>query len=135
MVHVPLSQDGFQPQGFWGVGHLLPSIVPLPVSRQGSTMFLIRVSFCETTHASNYYHAWPRWAVSVNGFLTCPNPFPSLLGKNNPLVAQQVKDLMLLLLCHGFNPWPRNFLCAYVFVFMNIQGKLRHPNQAIKHII
>ena len=68
-----LSQDGLQRQGFWEVGHLLPPSGPspvLPVRFQGSTVFLIRASCCGTTHASSYYHAWPRWVVSVNGSLT-----------------------------------------------------------------
>ena len=72
MVCVPLSQDGFQHQGSWEVGHLLPPTGPsqiLPVSLQGSTMFLIGAS-CETVHASGYCRAWPRWTASVNGSLT-----------------------------------------------------------------
>ena len=43
---------------------------PLPillVNLQGSTMFLSRASWWKTAHESSYYHAWPRWAVSVNG--------------------------------------------------------------------
>ena len=42
----------------------------LPVSLQGSTMFPIRAFCYETAHASGYYCAWPRWAVSDNGPLT-----------------------------------------------------------------
>ena len=44
-----LSLDGFQHQGCWEVGHLLPPIGPsriLPVSPQDSTVFLIRASCC-----------------------------------------------------------------------------------------
>lgn len=29
-------------------------------------MFLIRASCGETIDESSYYHAWPRWVVSVN---------------------------------------------------------------------
>ena len=35
----------------------------------GSTMFLVGTSCCETAHASSYYCAWPRRAVSVSGSL------------------------------------------------------------------
>ena len=66
----PLSQDGVQHQRSWEVGCLLPLIGPsqiLPVSLQGSTLFLIRASYCETTQASSYYHAGPRLSVSVSG--------------------------------------------------------------------
>lgn len=51
-VHAPLSQDGFQRQGCWDVGHLPLPIGPsqiLLVSLQGSTKVLIRASCCETT--------------------------------------------------------------------------------------
>ena len=68
-----LSQDGFQRQAFWDVGGLRPPIGPsqvLPVSLQGSTVFLIRASCCEITFASGYYGAWPRWEGSVCGPLT-----------------------------------------------------------------
>lgn len=57
-VHAPLSQDGFQRQGCWDVGHLPLPIGPsqiLLVSLQGSTKVLIRASCCETTHARGYY--------------------------------------------------------------------------------
>lgn len=36
----------------------------------GSTMFPVGASCCETTRASSYYRAWPRWAASVSGSLT-----------------------------------------------------------------
>ena len=29
-------------------------------------------------------------------------------------MVQQVKDLAWLLLCHGFNPWPRNFCMSWI---------------------
>ena len=51
MAQAPLSQDGFQCQGSWEVGCLLPATGPsqsLLVSLQGSPMFFIRVSCCET---------------------------------------------------------------------------------------
>ena len=66
-------------QGSWEVCHLFPPIGPsqiVPVSLQGSTMFLTEGSCCETTHARGYYGTWPRWAVSVSGLLTHPEPFP-----------------------------------------------------------
>ena len=53
MACAPLSQGGFQHQGSWEVGHLLPPIglsAVLPVSLQGSTLFLVRASCCETAH-------------------------------------------------------------------------------------
>ena len=71
--HTSLGQDGFQRQGSWEVGQLLPPTGPsqiLLVSFQGSIMFLVRAYCCETAHASGYYCAWPRWAGSVNGSLT-----------------------------------------------------------------
>ena len=75
VARASLGQDGFQHQGFWEVGHLLPPVGPsqtLMVSLQGSTMFLIGASCCETTHASGY-RAWARWLVSVSGSLTEPD--------------------------------------------------------------
>ena len=57
-------------QGSWEVCTLLPPMGPsqiLLVSLQGITIFFIRAYCCETTHVGGYYHAWPRWAVSVNG--------------------------------------------------------------------
>ena len=65
----PLRQEGFRRQGSWEVGCLLPPIGPshiFPVT----FLFLFRASCCETSPASSYYHAWSRWAVSVNGSLT-----------------------------------------------------------------
>ena len=65
----PLSHDGFQCQRFQEVGCLLLLIGPslsLLVSLHGSTKFLLRASNPETSHASSYCHAWPRWAVSVS---------------------------------------------------------------------
>ena len=64
VAHGPLSQDGFQGQGFWEVGHLLPPTSlsqMLLVCLQG----LIRASWCETTPA-NHYRAWLRWEVLFN---------------------------------------------------------------------
>ena len=51
---------------------LLPPSGPswiLPVSFGDSTVSLIGTSCCETTRASGYHPAWPRWAVSVSGSL------------------------------------------------------------------
>ena len=70
------SANGFQCPGSWEVGCLLPPIGSsqiVPVSLQGSTMFLSRAFCCEPTPASGYYCARPRWAVSVNGPLTLPS--------------------------------------------------------------
>ena len=58
-------------------GSLLPLFAPPKFSHLvfgGSAMFLIGTSCCETTHASGYHRAWPRWVVfvSVNGSLTFP---------------------------------------------------------------
>ena len=36
---------------------------------------------CETSHASGYYCAWPRWAVSVNGPMTAGRWGPALQHK------------------------------------------------------
>lgn len=69
----PLGQDGSQHLGSCEIDHLLCPIGPsqnLLVSLQVSMIFLIRASYWETTHASGYYLAWSRWAVSVNGTLT-----------------------------------------------------------------
>ena len=69
---VPLSQDGFQREGVSEVGRLLPLLAPPEFSRlvfRGSTMFLIGTS-CETTQASGFHRAWPRWVVSVHSSLT-----------------------------------------------------------------
>ena len=49
--------------------HLLPpfgSSRILLVSFGGSAVFVIGISCYETTHASGYHPAWPRWAVSIN---------------------------------------------------------------------
>ena len=73
VAHTPLSQGGFKHQGFWEVRCLLSPTGPsqiLLVGPQGSTLFLIRASCCETTWASGCYSAWPKWAVLVNGPLT-----------------------------------------------------------------
>ena len=82
VVPAPLSQDGFQHKGFWEVGCLLPSTGPshcpsqiLPVSFLSSPRVLMGASCCETTHASSYYCAWPRWAVLVNGSLIVLSSF------------------------------------------------------------
>ena len=39
-----------------------------------SSLFLIRISHCKTTHAKGYYGAWPGWAVSISVLpLTVPH--------------------------------------------------------------
>ena len=71
----PLHEDGFQQQESWEVGCLFPPIRPsqiLQVSLQGSSMFPLRASYCGITQGSGYYHAWPKWAVTVHGLLTFP---------------------------------------------------------------
>ena len=55
MVHTSLSQGGFQWEGLWNVGHLLPLWAPPEFYRLvfgGNTTFLIGTSCCETTQAS-----------------------------------------------------------------------------------
>ena len=52
---------------------LLPPLGPsqiLPVSFWWQHPVPYRDLLLGTTHASGYYHAWPRQAVSVNGSLT-----------------------------------------------------------------
>ena len=34
-----------------------------------SSVFLIGISYCETTYANGYFHTWPEWVVSVNSSL------------------------------------------------------------------
>ena len=61
-AHASLSQDGFQRRGSWEVGCLLPPVGLSHILRatlQGSSVFLISASCCETTHASGYFCAWP----------------------------------------------------------------------------
>ena len=48
-------------------------------------MFLIGTPCGETTHASNYDHAWPRWVVLVSGSLTCGDLY--LLFQNDAAVS------------------------------------------------
>lgn len=67
----PLSQDGFQCQGFWEV---VSSLLGAPAK---SSWLVFRVAPCsssgpplEITHESRYYRVMPRWAFSVNGPLT-----------------------------------------------------------------
>ena len=71
---VPLSQDGFQRQGFQEVGCLF-----LPVAPPKSSRLVFRAASCslsgpplvrQLTQAKHGYHAWPRGAVSVNSPLT-----------------------------------------------------------------
>ena len=54
--------------------------------------FSFRTSCCETTHASGYYHSWPRRVVLVSGSLTKPvsNPSPAFVpgahtGQRDPV--------------------------------------------------
>ena len=68
VAYIPLSQGGFQCQGSWEAGPLLPPTGPsqvLPVSLEGSPVFFLRAACCETTHESGYYPAWLRWEASV----------------------------------------------------------------------
>lgn len=70
VARTPLSQDGFQREGFWEVGGLLPLTGPsqaLPVSFRGSTRFLIGATCCDSTSGQQLVSFRPRWAVSVNG--------------------------------------------------------------------
>ena len=86
VVPASLSQDDFQREGFWEVGRTyyglvsLSSFWPLPRASNCwqlvSSVFLIRTSCCEITHASSHYPAWPRWVVSVHGSLTLPYAQP-----------------------------------------------------------
>ena len=60
---LPKMESSAKDPGRLVVSSLLLALPILPVSLPGSTLFLIRVSCCETTHASSYYHDWLRWAV------------------------------------------------------------------------
>ena len=76
----PLSQDGFQHEGFWDVGRTIlwvgvsffllapPTFSWLVYS--SSTVFLFRASCFEIIHASGYHYHWLRQTISVNGLLT-----------------------------------------------------------------
>ena len=72
-----LTVSGFMGMGFISgfslASHRSPSQI-LPVSLQGSTMFLIRASCCGKTHARGCCHAWLRWAALVNGAQRLPLP-------------------------------------------------------------
>ena len=70
VARASLSQDGFQRQGSWEVGCLLPPTGPswILVSLGGSAVFPLEPFV--VTHASSYYLAWPKQAVLVNSSLT-----------------------------------------------------------------
>ena len=72
-VCTPLSQGGFQHQGSWEVGGLLPPVGPSKiflVSLQGSTISSLGPLAVRQLIKRLSYHAWPRWAVLVNDPLT-----------------------------------------------------------------
>ena len=59
-----------------GPGRLVVSFLLLAPTKSSQLVFraapcvFTGASCCETMHASGYYRAWPRWAVSLSGPLT-----------------------------------------------------------------
>ena len=89
--HMHLSARWFPAWGvlgnWWDIWAGISSLLSAPPKFSwlvlgGSTVFPIKTSFCETTRASGYYHAWPRWVVSVNSSLTIPYDCPGLIFWN-----------------------------------------------------
>ena len=76
MARASLTQDGFQQEGFWEVGRLLPVLAPPEFSWLvfgGSAMLLIGTSCCETTQASSYQLS--SYLAKAGGFgQWLPNP-------------------------------------------------------------
>ena len=73
LVHLSAKMDfGVRVSGRLAISSLL-FLAPPEFSQLlfgGNTMFSIGTSCCETTQASGYHRAWPRWVVSVNSSLT-----------------------------------------------------------------
>ena len=75
-VHLSAEMDSSVTLSGRSARHIVSSLLlsaPLEFSwlvLSSSTVFFIGTSCCETAQASDYHHAWPRRAVSVNGSLT-----------------------------------------------------------------
>ena len=67
--HALFCQDGCQWEGFW---EMVRHVTFSPFLNSSSwwwiisSVFLTRTSCHKTTHANDYYGAWPGWAVSVS---------------------------------------------------------------------